>query len=111
MTFLQAVGRRCVAAMEFERSAARRPRRGGRPRSAGMGGAALFLLAAGTAATATATAASLLVESLLAKRVLWAVVLLAVSVSIGLWRGGHSVTASPPSSDRLPYAPRAGSPR
>ncbi len=97
--------------MDIERSAAQRPERGGRSRPVGVGAAAVFLLVVGAVATTTAAAASLLVESTLAKRILWVAVLLAVSVSAGLWGGGHSVTASPPSSDRLPYVPRAGSPR
>lgn len=84
---------------------------GSRSGSAGVGGVAVFLLAVGTVATTTAAATSLLVDSLLAKRVLWGVVLVAISVSAGLWRGNQSFTASPPNSDRLPYVPRAGSPR
>jgi hypothetical protein len=111
MTFLQAVGRRCAAVMDPERSAVQLREREGRSRSTGVSGVAVFLLAVGTVATTTAAAASLLVESVPAKRVLWGAVVLAISVSAGLWRGAQDVTASPPSSDRLPYAPRAGSPR
>ncbi len=109
MTSFRADGRKCGAVMGIEKSAARR--RGGEGRSVGLAPPALFLLAVGAVATSTAAAASLLVESLPAKRVLWVAVLLAVSVSAGLWCGRYSVTASPPSSDRLPYVPRAGSPR
>lgn len=111
MTSFRADGRKCGAVMGIEKSAARRFGGEGRSRSLGVAPPALFLLAVGAVATSTAAAASLLVESLLAKRVLWVAVLLAVSVSAGLWCGRYSVTASPPSSDRLPYVPRAGSPR
>lgn len=97
--------------MDIEKSAARRLGGEGRSRSAGVAPPALLLLAVGAVATSTAAAASLLVESLPVKRVLWVAVLLAVSVSAGLWCGRYSVTASPPSSDRLSYVPRAGSSR
>ncbi|GAA4140553.1 hypothetical protein GCM10022285_40090 [Streptomyces tunisiensis] len=97
--------------MDIGNSAARRLGSEGRFRSVGLAPPALFLLAVGAVATSTAAAASLLVESLLAKRVLWVAVLLAVSVSAGLWCGRYSTTASPRNSDRLPYVPRAGSPR
>ncbi len=97
--------------MDTERSAVPRRGQGGPSRVTAVGGVAVFLLTVGAVATTTAAAASLLVESVLAKRVLWGVVLLTVSVSAGLWRGTQSVTASPPNSDRLPYVPRAGSPQ
>lgn len=111
MTSLRADGRKCVAVMDIEKSAAQRFEDEGRSRSVGVAVPAVLLLAVGTVATSTAAAASLLVESVPAKRLLWMAVLLAVSVSAGLWCGRHSVTASPPSSDRLSYVPRAGSPR
>lgn len=82
-----------------------------RRRSVAVGGLVAFFLAAGAMATVAAAAASLLVESVLVKRVLWVVVALAVSVGAGLWRATHSFTASPQGYDRLPYAPKAGSPR
>ncbi len=109
MTFLQVVGRKCGAVRD--RSAAQSPGRESGSRPTGVGGAAVFLLVVGTAASTAAAAASLLVESVPVKRALWVAVLLAVSVSAGLWRSGQSVTGSPPDSDRLSHVPRAGSPR
>jgi len=73
-----------------------------RKRSAVVGGAVTYALSAGAAATLAAALASLLVDSVLAKRILWVVVALSVAVGTGVWRAGHTTMPSPPGPDRLP---------
>ncbi|KAB1139191.1 hypothetical protein F7R91_40825 [Streptomyces luteolifulvus] len=73
-------------------------------------GVVTFTLGAGAVATLAAALASLLVESVLAKRVLWVVVAVAVAVGAGVWRAAYGATSSPPGSDRLPHDARTGSP-
>jgi hypothetical protein len=92
-------------------SAAERPGGKARERLAAYGGTVTFSLTVGAAATLAAAVASVLVDSVLAKRVLWVAVALAVAVTAGLWRAGTSsaATAPAPDPDRLPYGSRAGS--
>lgn len=76
---------------------------------AASAGVIAFLLGVGAAATLAAALASLLVDSVLAKRLLWVAVAVAVAVGAGVWRaGGHSSTV-PSGSDRLLYGSEAGS--
>lgn len=93
-------------------TAAEQPGGKARGRSVTFGGAVTFTLAVGAAATLAAAVASVLVDSVLAKRVLWVAVTLAVAVTAGLWRAGtSSAMASVPDPDRLPHGSQAGSPR
>ena len=73
-----------------------------RKRSAMVGGAVTYALSAGAAATVAAALASLLVDNVLAKRILWVVVALSVAVGTGVWRAGVGTMSSPPGQDRLP---------
>ena len=57
-------------------------------------GAIAFLLGVGAASTLAAALASLLVDSVLAKRVLWVVVAVTFAAGAGVWRAGHGSTVS-----------------
>ncbi|CAL9402738.1 hypothetical protein SUDANB145_01499 [Streptomyces sp. enrichment culture] len=86
-------------------------RRSGGKRRAGVlvGGVITFTVTAGTLATLAAAVASMLVDSVLAKRILWVTVAFAVAVGAGVWRAGNGPTTSPPGSDRPRYDSQAGS--
>ncbi len=97
--------------MGAEASAVQHSGKGEGKRSVILSGALTFSLGAGALATVSAALASLLVDSVLAKRILWVVVAVAVAVGAGLWRAGHTAMTSPPDSDRLPQDSRTSSPR
>ncbi len=92
--------------MNAEASAVRRS--GLRRGAAAAGGAITFTLSVGVLATLAAAFASMLVDSVLAKRILWVAVAVAVAVSAGVWRAGYGTTTSPPGSDRPRYDSPAG---
>lgn len=75
-------------------------------------GLVAFALGAGALATLAAALASLLVDSVLAKRILWVTVAVAMAVGAGVWKAGY-VTAAPsrPGSDRLPQGSGTRAPR
>ncbi|TXS46580.1 hypothetical protein EAO75_28265 [Streptomyces sp. uw30] len=97
--------------MGAEASAVQHSGNGERKRPATLSGAVTFSLGAGALATVTAALASLLVDSVLAKRILWVAVALAVAVGAGVWRAGCAAMTSPPDSGRLPQGSRTSSPR
>lgn len=96
--------------MGAEASAVQHSGKGRRKRPALMSGAVTYSLSAGAAATLAAALASVLVDSVLAKRILWIAVAVAVAVGAGVWRAGCATTTSPPDSDRLPQDSRTGFP-
>lgn len=87
-----------------ERSGGKIPKRSG-----GVTGAVSFSLGVGAAATLSAALASLLVDNVMAKRILWVLVAVAVAVGVGLWRAACA-TMTPPDSGLLPQGSRSGSP-
>jgi hypothetical protein len=93
--------------MNAEASAVQRS--GGRRGAVVVGGVLTFTLSVGAVATLAAAVASMLVDSMVAKRVIWVAVAMAVAVSAGVWRAGTGTTTSPPGSDRPRYDSQAGS--
>ncbi|WP_159072379.1 hypothetical protein [Streptomyces sp. CMB-StM0423] len=63
-----------------------------RPRGSRWTGTVAYCLAVGAAATILAAVLSLLVDSVVAKRVVWLVVLVGVAVAAGIWRALTPVT-------------------
>ncbi|MES5818500.1 hypothetical protein [Streptomyces sp. RG80] len=96
--------------MGAEASAVRQSGKKRSKRDVVIGGALAFALAVGALATLAAALASLLVDSLLAKRILWVTVAVGVSVGAGVWKAGH-VMATPSGSGRLPEGSGTRAPR
>lgn len=65
-------------------------------------GTLAYCLAVGVAATLMAAALSLVVDSAVAKRVVWLLVTLGVAVGAGIWRALTPVTGHRPGNARLP---------
>jgi len=66
----------------------------------------VYCLAVGAGATVTAAALSLLVESILAKRVVWLTVTVGVSVGAGIWRSFATPTEHQHEGDHGPLPDR-----
>ena len=89
-------------ASEVRRSAGRRS-------AVVVGGVLAFTVSVGAVATLAAAVASMLVDSVLAKRLLWVSVVAAVAVGAGVWRAGNGAIPSLLGSDHPRYDSRAGS--
>ncbi len=84
-------------------------RSAGRRSAVVVSGVLTFTVSVGAVATLAAAVASMFVDSVLAKRLLWVTVAVAVAVGAGVWRAGNGAIPSLLGSDHPRYDSQAGS--